>query len=97
MWDLFFCVCVFFFSSRRRHTRCARVTGVQTCALPIYNTAAGVQVRGVRGADLMHEKALANGLRAGTLKGFDDSEGVAVGYRLASRLGLRLRDHITLI
>src|SRR3546814_1443687 len=27
-------VCVFF-SSRRRHTRCALVTGVQTCALPI--------------------------------------------------------------
>src|SRR3546814_1374189 len=26
---------VFFFSSRRRHTRCALVTGVQTCALPI--------------------------------------------------------------
>src|SRR3546814_2086934 len=34
---LFVCVvCVlFFFSSRRRHTRCALVTGVQTCALPI--------------------------------------------------------------
>src|SRR3546814_6904239 len=29
------CVCCFFFSSRRRHTRCALVTGVQTCALPI--------------------------------------------------------------
>src|SRR3546814_12686601 len=32
------CICVlgwFFFSSRRRHTRCALVTGVQTCALPI--------------------------------------------------------------
>src|SRR3546814_9043713 len=29
---LFFC---FLFSSRRRHTRCALVTGVQTCALPI--------------------------------------------------------------
>src|SRR3546814_3159885 len=38
------CLCVylvlfvavfFFFSSRRRHTRCALVTGVQTCALPI--------------------------------------------------------------
>src|SRR3546814_17219961 len=28
--------CMFFFSSRRRHTRCALVTGVQTCALPIY-------------------------------------------------------------
>src|SRR3546814_10964188 len=29
---VYFC---FFFSSRRRHTRCALVTGVQTCALPI--------------------------------------------------------------
>src|SRR3546814_11415944 len=34
------CIClsiffIFFFSSRRRHTRCALVTGVQTCALPI--------------------------------------------------------------
>src|SRR3546814_5845518 len=28
-------VYMFFFSSRRRHTRCALVTGVQTCALPI--------------------------------------------------------------
>src|SRR3546814_8170932 len=28
-------VFTFFFSSRRRHTRCALVTGVQTCALPI--------------------------------------------------------------
>src|SRR3546814_2201459 len=28
----------FFFSSRRRHTSCALVTGVQTCALPIYKT-----------------------------------------------------------
>src|SRR3546814_4228403 len=27
---------MFFFSSRRRHTRCSLVTGVQTCALPIY-------------------------------------------------------------
>src|SRR3546814_10359190 len=29
------CFVCFFFSSRRRHTRCALVTGVQTCALPI--------------------------------------------------------------
>src|SRR3546814_5221667 len=34
---IFFC---FFFSSRRRHTRCALVTGVQTCALPICQQAA---------------------------------------------------------
>src|SRR3546814_3185755 len=33
MW--FLLLYVFFFSSRRRHTRCALVTGVQTCALPI--------------------------------------------------------------
>src|SRR3546814_1664612 len=30
-----FILFIFFFSSRRRHTRCALVTGVQTCALPI--------------------------------------------------------------
>src|SRR3546814_12129926 len=35
MCDLF----LFFFTSRRRHTRCALVTGVQTCALPIYAAA----------------------------------------------------------
>src|SRR3546814_6855382 len=38
------CVClvfVFFFSSRRRHTICALVTGVQTCALPICPVAIG--------------------------------------------------------
>src|SRR3546814_7595728 len=32
---LYFEIVCFFFSSRRRHTRCALVTGVQTCALPI--------------------------------------------------------------
>src|SRR3546814_19343998 len=31
----YLCLAVFCFSSRRRHTRCALVTGVQTCALPI--------------------------------------------------------------
>src|SRR3546814_5216177 len=38
---LFVVVCLFgfFFSSRRRHTRCALVTGVQTCALPIFGAA----------------------------------------------------------
>src|SRR3546814_7694073 len=34
-----FVIVGFFFSSRRRHTRCALVTGVQTCALPIYGQA----------------------------------------------------------
>src|SRR3546814_10124069 len=39
----------FFFSSRRRHTRCALVTGVQTCALPIF-LAYAVQRPRLRGA-----------------------------------------------
>src|SRR3546814_13928683 len=34
--ELFCRMSMFFFSSRRRHTRGALVTGVQTCALPIY-------------------------------------------------------------
>src|SRR3546814_9725875 len=35
-WFVVFRVVFFFFSSRRRHTSCALVTGVQTCALPIF-------------------------------------------------------------
>src|SRR3546814_9244950 len=35
MIDRYVYIFIFFFSSRRRHTRCALVTGVQTCALPI--------------------------------------------------------------
>src|SRR3546814_5508453 len=46
VYPIIYCVLIyfcFFFSSRRRHTRCALVTGVQTCALPIYN---GLQCAG---------------------------------------------------
>src|SRR3546814_7951552 len=53
--SLMICFClllllIFFFSSRRRHTRCALVTGVQTCALPIYRGRRTVLDR-VRDAD----------------------------------------------
>src|SRR3546814_5732492 len=48
---------LFFFSSRRRHTRCALVTGVQTCALPISPAPRSV-------AD---QQALWNHVRAGTI------------------------------
>src|SRR3546814_5568714 len=49
------CVCVglhvlFFFSSRRRHTSCALVTGVQTCALPISPAHPVLDVRREAGA-----------------------------------------------
>src|SRR3546814_3862221 len=36
VWGWVVYIVCFFFSSRRRHTRCALVTGVQTCALPIW-------------------------------------------------------------
>src|SRR3546814_9837204 len=39
---------MFFFSSRRRHTRCALVTGVQTCALPI-SSATGARLTEIPG------------------------------------------------
>src|SRR3546814_10562185 len=38
----------FFFASRRRHTRCALVTGVQTCALPISDWLADHAGKGTR-------------------------------------------------
>src|SRR3546814_4707950 len=46
-------ISLFFFSSRRRHTRCALVTGVQTCALPIYATDVSLSTWGIQavGAD----------------------------------------------
>src|SRR3546814_19504560 len=49
----------FFFSSRRRHTRCALVTGVQTCALPIYSAINGGThngTGGLRGKGHWHHK-----------------------------------------
>src|SRR3546814_2481942 len=48
----------FFFSSRRRHTMCALVTGVQTCALPIsdeaqVNKAATETLKKLGGIDIL--------------------------------------------
>src|SRR3546814_11333933 len=45
----------FFFSSRRRHTRCALVTGVQTCALPIFLDPDEPAVGGERGLKLRRQ------------------------------------------
>src|SRR3546814_17786719 len=46
----YFVVVMFFFSSRRRHTRCALVTGVQTCALPIFGNLLHAIVAAARAA-----------------------------------------------
>src|SRR3546814_3945932 len=61
-------VCVFFCSSRRRHTSCALVTGVQTCALPIFGAlamsepGAGSDVVGMRTrADRKGDRYVLNG------------------------------------
>src|SRR3546814_6075407 len=43
---------LFFFSSRRRHTRCALVTGVQTCALPILKVQARALIEAAAGRTL---------------------------------------------
>src|SRR3546814_19046252 len=49
---------LFFFSSRRRHTRCALVTGVQTCALPILKPYGGFEhnAQSLRVVDELEDK-----------------------------------------
>src|SRR3546814_11060488 len=41
--SVYWILLLFFFSSRRRHTSYALVTGVQTCALPIFNNIVGIK------------------------------------------------------
>src|SRR3974390_2365820 len=60
-------------------------------------SAAGVFLRGVRAADLAKLPSVANNIRQGTLEGFDEGQGVAVGRRLADQLSLRAGDSITLV
>src|SRR3546814_9956095 len=47
---------LFFFSSRRRHTRCALVTGVQTCALPISSEKEAQGASGTRARAALNSK-----------------------------------------
>src|SRR3546814_14750418 len=58
-------VSLFFFSSRRRHTSCALVTGVQTCALPIseYITVTEASPASRSGAIKLHDAAGYEGMR----------------------------------
>src|SRR3546814_9733427 len=52
-------ISVVFFASRRRHTRCALVTGVQTCALPIsWQHRKSLIRRGVRLVDMETRQSL---------------------------------------
>src|SRR3546814_8014489 len=81
---------LFFFSSRRRHTRCALVTGVQTCALPICRLRAPplcLQIlSGEYGIDY-HEGASERSPLHQLCRGFHDREGPA-RCTAAARTGL---------
>lgn len=57
----------------------------------------GVLVRGIQEADFQKLPAVVNNVLQGTLTGFDDGGGLAVGSRLAASLGLQLGDRMTLV
>ena len=85
--------------------RVSKIAGV-TLAAPVVEgqalasspfNASGVLVRGVRAADLAKLPSVANNIRQGTLEGFDEGQGVAVGKRLADQLSLRAGDSVTLV
>src|SRR3546814_7104168 len=80
----------FFFSSRRRHTRCALVTGVQTCALPIYPAdAGGIEVFLLALAQVQHDAGAARRRRAvlGDGKGAATVGGPLPALSLAGKIG----------
>jgi lipoprotein-releasing system permease protein len=59
--------------------------------------AGGVLVRGIRLEDLEKLPSIAKNIKQGTLKGFDDNQGLAIGRRLADDLSIRAGDNITLV
>jgi lipoprotein-releasing system permease protein len=86
----------------------SRVAGVQgiRLAAPIVEgqalasspfNASGVLIRGIRLMDLEKLPSIANNIKQGSLKGFDEEQGVAIGRRLADQLSLRSGDNITLV
>jgi lipoprotein-releasing system permease protein len=86
-------------------TRIRAVPGVKF-ALPLVegqvmvstpSTSSGALVRGLREADLKLLKAVSNSIRFGTLDGFDQVPGVAIGSRLANELNVRVGDQISLL
>ncbi|MCX7305084.1 MAG: lipoprotein-releasing ABC transporter permease subunit [Hyphomicrobiales bacterium] len=57
----------------------------------------GALVRGISGANVSKLTVVSNNVKHGSLVGFDQSEGVAIGQRMANNLGLVLGDTITLV
>jgi lipoprotein-releasing system permease protein len=54
-------------------------------------------VRGIRAGDLAKLGSIARNIKQGSLEGFDESTGVAIGRRLADQLTLRAGDSVTLV
>src|SRR6202163_2771651 len=59
--------------------------------------AGGVLVRGIRLQDLEGLPSIVNNIKQGSLGGFDEGQGVAIGRRLADTLSLHAGDSITLV
>jgi lipoprotein-releasing system permease protein len=59
--------------------------------------AAGVVVRGIRSADLNHLASIASNIKQGSIEGFDEGQGVAIGRRLADQLSIHAGDTVTLV
>jgi lipoprotein-releasing system permease protein len=59
--------------------------------------ASGVFIRGMRAEDLNNVTSIASNIKQGSLEGFDQGQGVAIGYRLADQLSLHAGDSITLV
>jgi lipoprotein-releasing system permease protein len=59
--------------------------------------ASGVVIRGMRGADLAKLTQVSKNIKQGTLDGFDDGQGIAIGARLAEQLSVRAGDNLTLV
>jgi lipoprotein-releasing system permease protein len=59
--------------------------------------ASGVVVRGMRAADLAKLTQISQNIKQGSLNGFDDAQGIAIGSRLAEQLSVRAGDNLTLV
>jgi len=60
-------------------------------------SASGVLVRGYRLRDLARLPSIANNIKQGSLEGFDEGQGLAIGRRLADQLSIRTGDKVTLV
>src|SRR6201982_2847465 len=57
----------------------------------------GVLIRGMRADDLNNLTSIAKNIKQGSLEGFDDGQGIAIGRRLADQLSVRAGDTVTLV